>query len=135
MDLLKELLIWLFVPEDNYFNNLANEFVVAFNEKIPYQDYINTLESMQNIEVDSITESIDLDNYYISDSLTISQDKFIDFSIFEKYKNVWYTWIRVVIYIMLIIYNINQVIVLFRGASAVSGAGISLANNNTTSNK
>jgi len=135
--LFKDLFIFLFVPEDNYFNNMAEEFRTAINEKIPYYDYLDTIEEMKNINVDNITENIDLNNYYISDNLSINKDKWIDFSIFDKYKTTWFTWSRVVIYIMLIFYNINQIIVLFRGAGAVNGY-VSTFNNNdskATSNK
>lgn len=137
VSLFKDLFIELFIPDDDFFSNMAEEFRTAINEKIPYDDYISTIEDMKNIDVDNITENIDLNNYYISDKLSISKDKWIDFSIFDKYKESWYTWSRVVIYIMLIFYNINQVIVLFRGAGAVNGY-VSTFNNSdskATSNK
>lgn len=134
INLLKDLLIYLFVPEDNYFDNMLSNFSNAINEKIPYRNYINALEQLDDVEVNGISESINISNYYISDTLSISKNKWIDFSIFDRYKETWYTWTRVIIYILFIIYNINEIIKTFRGASAVSGSAITISNK-TSSNK
>lgn len=48
--------------------------------------------------------------------------KFIDFSIFNNFKSTWYSWVRVVTYIGLVIYNINQITKLFNGYGAVEGS-------------
>lgn len=73
-------------------------------------------------DTDEITTSIDLNNYSITDKLTINMNKFIDFSIFSKYKETWYSWIGVVVYIRLVIYNINQTIKFLRGFGITEGS-------------
>lgn len=78
---------------------------------------LKEIESITDItgDTDNITLGIDLKNYTVFDKLTINMTKFIDFSIFSQYKSTWYSWIRVVIYIGLVIYNINQTIKFLRG--------------------
>ena len=75
------------------------------------------IESVTDVtgDTDDITLGIDLKNYSVLDKITLNMNKFIDFSIFSKYKGMWYSWIRVVVYIGLVIYNINQTIKFLRG--------------------
>lgn len=126
-NLFKEGLIWLFVPEENFFNNKVEEFKTALNEKIPYQQYIQSLKDIESVtdvtgDTDDITLGIDLKNYSVLDKITLNMNKFIDFSIFSKYKGMWYSWIRVVVYIGLVIYNINQTIKFLRGFGITEGS-------------
>lgn len=145
-NLFKEGLIWLFVPEDNYFNNKVEEFKIALNEKIPYQTYLASLKDIESVtdvtgDTDEITLGVDLKNYSILDKFTINMNKFIDFSIFSKFKPTWYSWIRVVVYIGLVLYNINEVVKFFNGFSAVGGSikdisiGLSSSNNKESGKK
>ena len=75
----------LFVPEDNYFTGKVDTLKSDLNEKIPYQEYQNELnkvdETAQNASNSStgISTSIDLNNYKFSDKLTINMKRFIDF--------------------------------------------------------
>lgn len=128
---LKDALTWLFVPEDNFFNDKVEEFKTKLNEKIPYQQYLESFEEIESItdltgDTDEITTSIDMGEYTITDNLTISMQNFIDFSIFTKYKETWYSWVRVVTYIGLVIYNINQVVKMFNGFGALEGSFVDL---------
>lgn len=145
-ELFKEGLIWLFVPEENYFNNKVEEFKTALNDKIPYQTYLQSLKDIETItdvtgDTDDITLGIDLNNYSILDKITININKFIDFSIFSKFKTTWYSWVRVVVYIGLVLYNVNEVVKFFNGFGAVSGSikdistGLSSTNSNKESGK
>lgn len=123
----KEGLIWLFIPEDNFFNDKVEEFKTRLNEKIPYQQYLESFKEIESItdltgDTDEITTSIDMEEYTITDNLTISMQNFIDFSIFTKYKETWYSWVRVVVYIGLVIYNINETVKLLNSFSSVSGS-------------
>lgn len=127
-------LLWLFVPEEGYFDNKVEEIKVAINEKIPYQQYLNSLKDIESItdltgDTDEITVGIDLNNYSVLDKFTVSMSNFIDFSIFSQYKNTWYSWVRVVVYIGLVIYNINQTIKMFNGFTAVDGSIRDVQNN------
>jgi len=127
-------LLWLFVPEEGYFDNKIEEIKVAVNKKIPYQQYLNSLKDIESItdltgDTDEITVGIDLNNYSVLDKFTLSMSNFIDFSIFSQYKNTWYSWVRVVVYIGLVIYNINQTIKMFNGFTAVDGSIRDVQNN------
>lgn len=138
-ELFKEGLLWLFVPEDNYFNDKVDELKISLNEKIPYQQYIEELENLENISNTTrgsgdISLGIDLNNYSVLDKLTINMSNFIDFSIFSQYKSTWYSWIRVVFYIGLVIYNINQTVKFLRGFGIAEGS-IRDAQSNINSSK
>lgn len=127
LDGLKNLLQWLFIPDADFFENKITDFKNKLNEKTHYQYYLDSLKEIESItdltgDTDNITTHVDLKNYKLNDKLTINMNKFIDFSIFNDYKSTWYSWIRVVIYIALAIYNINQVIKMFNGFSAVEGS-------------
>lgn len=119
--------MWLFVPEENYFNDKVEELKVSLNEKIPYQQYIEELEDLKNISNNTkgsgnISLGIDLNNYSVLDKFTVNMSNFIDFSIFSQYKSTWYSWIRVVFYIGLVIYNINQTVKFLRGFGIAEGS-------------
>lgn len=119
--MLGNLLQWLFVPEDNYFENEIEKIKGKLSEKIPYQDYINLFETIKTVESGEDL-SIDLPEYKIADNLTIQQQKFIDFSKVTKYKDTWYGWVRGFTFIFMIIYNINQIMKFLRGFNVADGA-------------
>lgn len=111
IELLGNLLKSLFIPEDGYFENEFNEVKSKLNNKIPYETYLSALNEIGSVPVavDERDVSIALENYKISDNLTINLNNFIDFGIFTKYKNTWYGWCRAVIYPLLIFYWLNQI--------------------------
>lgn len=128
-DFLKNLFVGIFVPSNGYFESKINELGDKINTKIPYQQYIDDFEQLSEIEAESkdITVSADLASYKISDNLYVEKKDFIDFSIFSKYQEVWFSWIRVVTYIGLAIFNINMFMKFLRGFSL---AGVSNISNN-----
>lgn len=121
IDGIGNLLQWLFVPEEDYFENEIEKIKTKLSEKIPYQDYINLFETIKTVESGEDL-SIDLPEYQISDSLTIKQHKFIDFGKVTKYKQTWYGWVRGFTFIFMIIYNINQIMKFLRGFNVADGA-------------
>ena len=124
IELLSDLLKFLFVPSDGYFDNKVNEIKAKISEKIPYQDYIDMFETVKQVESGEDI-SIDLNGYQVAGN-SFNAKKFIDFSWITKYKTIWYSWCRGIIFILLIIYNINQIMKLFRGYNV--GEGISRIN-------
>ena len=70
----------------------------------------------------TISTSVDLNNYKLTDKFTISMANFIDFSIFNQYRDIWFTWVRVVVYILLIIYHLNEVMKFLRGFHIAGGS-------------
>ena len=118
----------LFVPEDDFFSDKINSLKDDLNYKIPIDNYIATLEEIENAGStstysDDIPLSVDLNNYNLLDKIKITLNNFIDFSIFSNYKDTWYSWVRVFIYIMLVIYNVNEIIKFLRGFSITNGSG------------
>lgn len=122
IELLGDLLKWLFIPDDNFFDDNIEEIKGKIAEKIPYQDYIDMFETIEQVNGDGDL-SVSLENYNFGKGLTYSNKKFIDFNWVTKYKDTWYAWCRGVIFILLIIYNINQISKLFRGYNVGDGSG------------
>lgn len=121
MDLLSDLLKWLFVPSDNFFNDNIEDIKTRLSQKIPYQDYVNLFEDIKNV-TNGETLSVDLPEYKVADNLVIKKDKFIDFGKITKYKDTWYSWVRGFTFIFMIIYNINQITKFLRGINVADGA-------------
>lgn len=111
--------IRLFVPEENYFNNKIDTIKSNISQKIPYQDYVDMFETVKQVESGQDI-SISLNNYKVGNS-NFNMPNFINFSWVTKYKSTWYSWVRGVLFILLIIYNINQVMKLFRGYNVAEG--------------
>lgn len=135
IDLLGSLLQRLFVPEENYFSSKIDTLKTDLNNKIPYQQYSNTLQSIGQAggsNQQAISSSIDLNNYKLTDRFTLSMSNFIDFSIFSQYRDTWFVWVRVVVYALLFLYNINEITKFLRGFS-VAGYSSSHVNQNNIS--
>ncbi len=117
----------LFVPEEDYFTNKIDNLKVALNDRIPYQQYLDDMDALKNANNtkndNDISTFVSLNNYTISDKLVINMNKFIDFSIFSKYKTTWFTWVRVVVYVLLLLYNINEFTKTLRGVGVINSAG------------
>ncbi|MCI8444289.1 MAG: hypothetical protein HFJ37_03895 [Clostridia bacterium] len=114
-----EFFIRLFVPNENYFNNKIDFIKSNISQKIPYQDYVDMFETVKQVESGQDI-SISLNNYKVGTS-NFNIPNFINFSWVTKYKSTWYSWVRGLIFILLIIYNVNQVIKLFRGYNVAEG--------------
>ena len=120
IELLGDLLKWLFVPSDDFFSSNIDNLKSMLSKKIPYEDYIQIFGDVENV-TGSSSGSISLNGYKIN-GITFNSDNFIDLGFITKYKDTWYSWTRGVIYILVIIYNINQVMKLFRGYGLTSGS-------------
>lgn len=114
-----DLFIGLFVPEEDYFTNKINDMKYKISQKIPCQDYVDMFETVKQVNSGEDI-SIDLNGYKIG-NMNFNAKKFVDFSWIIKYKNTWYAWVRGFLFIFLIIYNINQIIKLFRGYNVAEG--------------
>lgn len=119
ISLLGDLLKNLFVPSEDYLSNQFYNIKNDLENKLSYTSYIDLLEIL---EIDESGEniSISLSDYSISTGINVSLNNFIDFSIFDEYKNVYFSWIRGFTFVFLIIYNINQVYKLIRGHSLIT---------------
>lgn len=118
IELIGDLLKTLFIPKEDYFSNKFTILKESFSERLSYQSYIDILEQTELI-VAHEQLSIDLDNYVVG-SNTLSINKFIDFSIFDKYKSTYYGFVRGFTYIFLVLYVINNFYKLIRGTSLMN---------------
>lgn len=119
IDLLGDLLQWLFVPEDGYFDNQINDLKAKISEKLPYYDYLQLFGTIEQVQSGEDIK-IGLNGYNVGDT-TFNDSDFIDFSFITKYKDIWYSWVRGFVFVFLLIYNINQIIKLFRGYNVADG--------------
>ena len=118
IELIGDLLKTLFIPKEDYFSNKFTTLMESFSERLSYQSYIDIFEQSKLIKGDEQL-SIDLDNYIIG-SNTLSINKFIDFSIFDKYKSTYFGFVRGFTYIFLVLYVINNFYKLIRGTSIMN---------------
>ncbi len=119
IELLGNLLQWLFVPDDNYFSGNIDTLKSKLSAKIPYEDYIKMFGIIENVESSNIS-NINLNGYIIAGK-QFGLNNFINFSWILNYKETWYSWARGIVFILLIIYNINQIMKLFRGYNIGDG--------------
>lgn len=119
IELLGNLLQWLFVPDDNYFSSNIDTLKSKLSAKIPYEDYIKMFGIIENVESSNIS-NINLNGYIIAGK-QFGLNNFINFSWILNYKETWYSWARGIVFILLIIYNINQIMKLFRGYNIGDG--------------
>lgn len=120
ISLLGDLLQWLFVPDDNYFSSNIDDLKSNLSAKIPYEDYINMFGDIENVEGGN-TSNINLSGYTVAGK-QFGLNNFINFNWILQYKETWYSWARGIVFILLIIYNINQIMKLFRGYSVGEGS-------------
>lgn len=119
IELLGNLLQWLFVPDDNYFSGNIDTLKSNLSVKIPYEDYIKMFGIIENVESSNIS-NINFNGYTIAGK-QFNLNNFINFSWILNYKETWYSWARGIVFILLIIYNINQIMKLFRGYNIGDG--------------
>ena len=102
----------IFIPDEDYFSNKIADLKSNLNNKIGYQDYIDTLQNIENVQESNIGD-IYLNNYKIN-GVEISS-KFINFENILKYRNLWFGIVRGIFYISLLIFDINYIYKLIRG--------------------
>lgn len=121
IELLGDLLQWLFIPSDDYFSNIKETLLSDLETKLPYNDYVNMFSTILDIGTDGQMEDISIKNYKVG-SLNINVPSFIDFSFITKYRSTWYSWVRGFVFIFLIIYHVNQINKFLRGFSITEGS-------------
>lgn len=105
----------LFIPSDTYFSDNLDNIKLNLQTKLGYQAYIDIFGTMADLTENGAI-AIDLENYQVGE-LNINMPQFINFSNVIKYRNYWYGWVRGIIFVLLVIYNINQVYKLIRGST------------------
>ena len=107
----------LFIPPDNYFDNVYSDIKRSISAKIPYAAYIDIFGSLYDgsYYTGDRDLNIDLNNYKITDNLSVSVENFVDFGIITQYKDTWFHWVRGVVFVLLIIYNLNEIVKFLTG--------------------
>ena len=124
IDLLGTLLKNLFVPKENYFSDLIEEFKTLLAEKIPYEAYIQLFENIQDVsEGNPAGLDVNFSGYKIGDKTISTGSNWIKFDLLLKFKETWFQWCRGFTYIFFIIYNIHQFIKLINKGNGVANGG------------
>lgn len=109
IQLLKDLLLALFVPSETYFNNWNNKFKNMLALKLPYDTYNNFLNDIKEI------------TRYRLDDITVticgSQVTVLSFKWYYDYEETVNHWIRGVMFLVLVFYNLNMMYKFVRGTS------------------
>lgn len=121
IELLGDLLKWLFIPKDDYFSNIKETLLSDLRTKLPYESYINMFSTILDIADDGQMSDISINNYKVG-NLNINMPNFIDFSIITQYRSTWYMWVRGFTFIFLIIYHVNQISKFLRGFNITDGS-------------
>ena len=125
VNLLGDLLKALFVPSDNYFSDLIDEFKALLAEKIPYDAYVQLFDNIKDVSEDDVAGlNVNFNNYKIGDKKISSGDNWIKFDIFLKHKQTLFQWCRGFTYVFFVIYNINQFVKFINKGSGIAASGI-----------
>lgn len=121
IELIGDLLKFLFIPSDDFFSSNFDKIKINLSNRLSYQSYINLLEQTKNLVADEQI-FIDFNNYNVGTN-NISVSKFIDFSIFNKYKSIYYAFIRGTTFIFMVIFVINHFYKMIRGTNLINFSG------------
>lgn len=122
-DAIKEFIIGLIIPDEDYWSNTYNELTTLLNDKVPYQDYLDTLSYYTDIDdntinTDNIDVSVSLSGFQYGDE-TLSMENFIDFGFLSEYRETWYVWVRVIVYLALLFFNISNLMKLLDSSGSI----------------
>lgn len=109
IELLKDLLVSLFVPKDTYFNDWNNKFDNQLKDKLPYDTYNDFFENIKTITGARLHD--------IKVTIFGTECTVLTFQWYYKYEDTINGFIRGVMFIVLIFYNINMMYKLIRGTS------------------
>lgn len=109
IELLKQLLITLFVPDSDFMQNKMNDVNLKIGSKIGDNDYMNFLDSLKSLEGEPIP-----DGY-------IGNNKVFDASYVNNLADMVKLWQRWFWYILIVLWYMNNVYKMIRGSDAVRG--------------
>lgn len=110
------------IPEEGYFASKIETIKESINAKYNLDALFGFFEDMKNIE--STVPNFSFDKDLTINGQTFPFDFYIDFSWFDgEIKNIIFLLFRAVGYPLLIVYNLNQVYLLFRGRKFISEDG------------
>lgn len=109
---IQEVFTFLFVPDEQYFENKFNDIRTAFISKIGVD-----AEELERLED---ADGVDLDDLSVFRRTIYGQSvKFVDLSFLDEIKPMIHNLARGFIYPLLLLYNMNQVYFLIRGVNLI----------------
>lgn len=122
IDGIMTVLKFLFIPDDKFFENKLNHLNDLLNQKIKTESYVELLENLQyagrmRASLPPLTINI------FGQNVTI-----VDFSLYAKYQETIYGWVRGFVFVFLVLYNFNNVYKLIRNGSMAGGMGTQAQN-------
>lgn len=117
VDAFGELLKLLFVPDDGYFDKKINALNKTLQSRIKTQDYEDLLHSLQlagraRAGLPNLTVTL------WGQTVTV-----VDFGFYAKYQSTIYGWVRGVMFVLLLFYNVNNIYKLVRRDTLQNGGG------------
>lgn len=117
VDAIGELLKVLFVPDDGYFDKKINALNKTLQSRIKTQDYEELLHSLQlagraRAGLPNLTVTL------WGQTVTV-----VDFGFYAKYQSTIYGWVRGVMFVLLLFYNVNNIYKLVRRDTLQNGSG------------
>ena len=117
VDAIGELLKALFVPDDGYFDKKINALNKTLQSRIKTQDYEELLHSLQlagraRAGLPNLTVTL------WGQTVTV-----VDFGFYAKYQSTIYGWVRGVMFVLLLFYNVNNIYKLVRRDTLQNGSG------------
>lgn len=112
---LKDALVALFVPADDYFSNQVDSLKTELMEKLPIESAMSIIETLETASAGDMP-NVEID--YMGVHATI-----VNFDLFKKYKPTINSWIRGFMFVLLAFYWIDQLYKMIRGTSLFSGSG------------
>ena len=110
------------IPDEGYFASKIETIKESINAKYNLDSLFGFFEDMKNI--DATVPNFSFDKDLSINGQTFPFDFYIDFSWFDgEIKNIIFLLFRAVGYPLLIVYNLNQVYLLFRGRKFINEDG------------
>lgn len=129
-DTLLDLLSYVFIPSPDFFNNNFNKLKNSFTGKLGFPDDNSLLSWLENVR----GKSRIYEGTYFGQTVT-----FFDVGIWDKYKEIFFGFLRGLFAILLIFFNYKMVLFIVRGTHFMNGENgqtqwRSLADGSKTSN-
>ncbi len=115
MDLFQELFEFLLVPDENFINDWFTETKEIFITKLGFAPLVEILEGLKNVPTNYSTQSsFDVNISIFGNSSTVSV---MNYNILSRLALEGQKYIRAVVYVVLLAFNLKKVLWLIRGTN------------------
>lgn len=109
----------LFIPSDDYFQNHFNTIKSKLYTRLSVTSYEALFNDVRNAKV-GVFDDIKISSYKVGNSNISLDTTIVDSKPINDAKPWYYPWVRGTVFILLIVYNYNQIYKLIRGTDMVS---------------